>query len=335
MYARSLSRLALVFGILYIVLVVSAAIPVRLLDYAWINRVTATLINGSSLPLLALLVLVLACILFPEDEILQKRRQLFCRLATVATLGFLLLVPLNTYMGVIQHLNDREQSRRLDDTARQLTTYRNAVASATSASTIQATLAQLGAPTLDAAALALPLPELKARLRPSLDLAAAQIEERRQALAAAIDWKARLTDLLRIVAASLALSFGFAAFAQPTPQAPPLLDGFEQNLARFRRRSLLRQWSRPDEDWLDAEQDLAGSAPIPRRRPRRSFIAGLPGSPQRGPESHARGLSAWQRLLVALNPAHLFGGGRNHRPINRADQDYFNAIASEDPPERR
>ncbi len=177
MYARSLSRLALVFGILYIVLVVSAAIPVKLLDYVWISRVTATLINGSSLPLLALLVLVLACILFPEDETLQKRRQLFCRLATVAALGFLLLVPLNTYLGVIQHLNDREQSRRLDDSARQLTSYRNAVAVATSASTLQANLTKLGAPTLDAAALALPLPDLKARLGQSFNLASAQIAE--------------------------------------------------------------------------------------------------------------------------------------------------------------
>lgn len=260
---------------------VSAAIPVRLLDYAWINRVTATLINDSSLPLLALL--VLACILFPEDEILQKRRQLFCRLATVAALGFLLLVPLNTDMGVIQHLNDRGQSQRLDEMAQQLITYRNAVASATSASTIQATLAKLGVPTLDAAALALPHPELKARLRPSLDLEAAQIEERRQALATAIDWKARLIDLLRIVAASLALSFGFAAFAaQPTPQAPPLLDGFESNLARFRRRSLLRQWSRPDEDWLDDEQVLASPPRCPGEGRAARSVPGFSVPPREG-----------------------------------------------------
>ena len=42
MFARSLSRLSLVLAVLYILLVVSAAIPLKLLDYNWINRVTAT-----------------------------------------------------------------------------------------------------------------------------------------------------------------------------------------------------------------------------------------------------------------------------------------------------
>jgi hypothetical protein len=72
MYARSLSRLSLVFVVLYILLVVSSAIPVKLLDYDWLNRITATLINGSSMPLLALFVLVVGNRLYPENQLLSR-----------------------------------------------------------------------------------------------------------------------------------------------------------------------------------------------------------------------------------------------------------------------
>ena len=332
MYARSLSRIVIVFGVLYIVLVASAAIPVRLLDYVWISRVTATLINGSSLPLLALLVLVLACRLFPEDEILQRRRDFFSRLATAAALGFLLLVPLNTYLGVIQHLNDREQSRRLDDSERRLTTYRNAVASAASPAALQANLAKLGAPKLEPAALSLPLPELQARLRQSFDLAAAQIAERRQVLATTTTWKTRLIDSLRIVVSSLALAFGFAAFARPSAQAPSLLDRLEQFMAALRRRSLLRRREKTTSGgWLDSKPSILRTPWNSNRKPPRSFIAGLPGSPQTRPAKMGRSDSAWQHLINFLKPSLLFGRRKKKSAtFNVVDRDYLKAITPDD-----
>jgi hypothetical protein len=337
MYARSLSRLALVFGVLYVVLVVSAAIPPRLLDYVWISRVTATLINGSSLPLLAVLVLVLGCRLFPEDEILQRRRDLFCRLATAAALGFLLLVPLNTYLGVIQHLSDREQSRRLDDSERQLTTYRNAVASAGSPAALQASLAKLGAPKLEPAALSLPLPELQARLRQSFDLAAAQIAERRQIVATTTNWKSRLIDILRIVAASLTLAFGFAAFARPSAQAPSLLDILEKFAARFSRQSLLQLWRKSSaKKQLNPKRRVdIHPARMPKRNLLKSFLASLNPPPRRRPRRIRSVPSPWQRLLHSLDNWSLFGRKRKGRTFKVVDENDRNAITSNDPPKRR
>ena len=40
--------------------------------------------------------------------------------------------------------------------------------------------------------------------------------------------------MLRIVVACLVLAFGFAAFAQPTPSGPLLIDSIEQKLGHFR-----------------------------------------------------------------------------------------------------
>ncbi len=316
MYARSLSRLTLVFVVIYLVLVVSAAIPLRLLDYLWINRVSATLINGSSMPLLALLVLVLGCTLFPEDETLQKRRQLFCRLATAAALGFLLLVPLNVYTGVIQTHNDREQLRSLADAERQLSSYRNAVASAPSQSRLLADLANLGGPRLDPGALAVPLPALKSQLAQNFAQAGAQITQRRQVLLEATDWKAWLRDILKIVISSLALAFGFAAFAQSSTQAPPLLDTLEARLTAFRRQSIRRQWGGiPDSEADDTFSDYLSGSPQPRAKPIGHRISPL------------------QRLLSSLKPS--FGRKKTHHSFYIADEDYFEAIASDDEPSKR
>jgi hypothetical protein len=240
MYARSLSRLALVFVVLYVLLVIFVAIPPRLLDYEWIQRVTATMINGSSMPLLALLVLVVGCQIYPDHELLSGRRQLFSRLAGVAVLGFLLLIPLHIYMGLLQQTGTSDQVRALAASERQLNAYRQAASQATSLADLQARLAKLGAPAINPEILARPLPEVKAQAAASFNQVAGQIAEQRKALSDQSSWITRAPEVLRIVVACLILAFGFAAFAQPTPTGPLLIDGFEDRLAHLRRKSLFR-----------------------------------------------------------------------------------------------
>ena len=240
MYARSLSRLSLVFVVLYVLLVVSSAIPAKLLDYDWLNRVTATLINGSSMPLLALFVLVVGNRLYPENQLLDDRRKLFSRLAGVAFLGFLLLIPLHIFTGLLQQTGNSDQFRALDTAERQLNSYRQAANQSTSVSELQTRLAKLNAPVINPDILARPLPEVKAQMGAAFNQVAAQIAEQRQALSAESGWTTRGPEVLRIVIACLVLAFGFAAFAQPTPSAPLLIDSMEQKLAHFSRRSLFR-----------------------------------------------------------------------------------------------
>ena len=245
MYARSLSRLSLVFVVLYVLLVVSSAIPAKLLDYDWLNRVTATLINGSSMPLLALFVLVVGNRLYPENQLLDDRRKLFSRLAGVAFLGFLLLIPLHIFTGLLQQTGNSDQFRALDTAERQLNSYRQAANQSTSVSELQTRLAKLNAPVINPDILARPLPEVKAQMGAAFNQVAAQIAEQRQALSAQSGWTTRGPEVLRIVIACLVLAFGFAAFAQPTPSAPLLIDSIEQKLGHFSRRSLFRKSEAP------------------------------------------------------------------------------------------
>jgi hypothetical protein len=244
MYARSLSRLSLVFVALYVLLVVSSAIPIKLLDYNWLYRVTATLINGSSMPLLALLVLVVGNLLYPENQLLDKRRKLFSGLAVVAVYGFLLLIPLHIFTGLLLQTTNSDQFRALDKAERQLNSYRQAANQATSVSELQTRLTKLSAPGLNPEILARPLTEVKVQVSAAFNQVAAQIAQQRKALTAENSWSTRGPQVLRVVMACLVLAFGFAAFAQQMPTGPLLIDSFENKLAQFRRKSLFRESGR-------------------------------------------------------------------------------------------
>ncbi|MFM9104761.1 MAG: hypothetical protein ACKOPS_27025 [Cyanobium sp.] len=67
MPVRNFSRLALVFVVLFAVLVLSSLFPLQPLDPAWQGRLTAVLVNAGTLPLTALALLLLARLLDPED----------------------------------------------------------------------------------------------------------------------------------------------------------------------------------------------------------------------------------------------------------------------------
>jgi len=172
------------------------------------------------MPLLALFVLVVGNRLYPENQLLDKRRKLFSRLASVAFLGFLLLIPLHIFTGLLQQTGNSDQFRALDTAERQLNSYRQATNQATSVSELQTRLAKLSAPVINPDILARPLPEVKAQMGAAFNQVAAQIAEQRQALSAQSGWTIRGPEVLRIVIACLVLAFGFAAFAQPTPSGP-------------------------------------------------------------------------------------------------------------------
>ena len=90
-----------------------------------------------------------------------------------------------------------------------------------------------------------PLPEVKAQMGAAFNQVAAQITEQRQALTAQSGWTTRGPEVLRIVIACLVLAFGFAAFAQPTPTSPLLIESLEEKLVKFRRNSLFRKSRTP------------------------------------------------------------------------------------------
>lgn len=79
---------------LYLGALLRAGYPFRLDDPAWLEAIIAALINNGLLPLLALVFLNLAIVLKPASQRLRRRRRALSRLALVAALGFVLLIPL-------------------------------------------------------------------------------------------------------------------------------------------------------------------------------------------------------------------------------------------------
>ena len=111
---------------IYAVTVLAAAIPLELLQPAWIERVCGSVRGGVSFPLLAVALLLLAAIVndSPEEP---RYLTVIRRLACLIAFGFCLMIPLQTWAGValLQQINANEQAQ-LRPYTRALTAIRNA-----------------------------------------------------------------------------------------------------------------------------------------------------------------------------------------------------------------
>jgi len=211
---RSLSRLALAFVLLLATLVLTSLIPLQLLDPAWQGRVSRTLLDSASLPLLALALLQIGRWLDPADPLLKRRQRSISRLAGVAALGFLLLVPLQISASLrLQQASGSEQSSQLARAERQLAGFRQAVQQASSSEALASSLEKLGGPRPAPADLALPLPLLKAQANASLDQVQLAIRRQRAALPSSNPLR-QLPELIRPCVAALILAFAFASMAR-------------------------------------------------------------------------------------------------------------------------
>ena len=94
--------------------VLNAALPLRLVDPRWLQGLIQVLLSQGFLPLMALVLLQLAAVLNPESGRLRRRRDRCSRLALVAALGFVLLIPLQlvaTWGNLNQMTSDQNQQR--------------------------------------------------------------------------------------------------------------------------------------------------------------------------------------------------------------------------------
>jgi hypothetical protein len=205
MPVRSFSRLAVVFVVLFAVLVLGVLLPFQPLDPAWQSRLTAALVNAATLPLLTLALLELARHLDPDDPLVRGRQRRCAQLAIAASLGFLLLAPLQISAGMrLQDSSATQALSRLSRAEARLTSLREALAEADTKADHHKRFQALNGPTLSPADLALPLPVLKAQ---------AQIARERATLPATNPlWL--LPEQLRNTSACLAFACGFAIFAR-------------------------------------------------------------------------------------------------------------------------
>lgn len=218
---RSLGLLAVALVILFGLQLTSVLLPWKPLSPEWQWRLAGSLINGATLPLLALALLQIAVVLAPNDHILWNRHRLFRRLAGPAAAAFLLLIPLQASAGLRQQnaaISARISIIRAEE--QRLSALSQATNQARDTADLNRALQKLRGPVLSPADLALPLPLAQAQLSAVFDQARIRINRDRASLPTA---DLVLPDVIRNGFTSLVLAGAFAAFAYRPSQSLSLL----------------------------------------------------------------------------------------------------------------
>ncbi|KEF42554.1 MAG: hypothetical protein ER33_05765 [Cyanobium sp. CACIAM 14] len=212
----------------YLVSVLTATLPFRLLDLLWQMKTIKVATEAASIPLLGLALLHLTAYLCPDNIPILKRRNAFARLAILASLGFLLFVPLQGYSVVKSYRIANEVSNLQQGSAtQQADTVRKAIEQASSTEDLKQRLLDLKRRnvlrTLDIERFpAIPLPALKQQLLAQLNQAEGQFK----ATVASIDPATtdRVTrESLSLMLSSLAFAIAFASLAQRRNSSVPFL----------------------------------------------------------------------------------------------------------------
>lgn len=95
--ADSLQWVAYALTIVFLAQVIAALFPLAIIQPQWLLRVSGVLRGTASLPLLATALFMLANLVVENVLPSSNQLRLFRRIATVAAIGFLLLIPLQSY----------------------------------------------------------------------------------------------------------------------------------------------------------------------------------------------------------------------------------------------
>jgi len=248
--ADRLAFMAIALFVIYLITLLASILPVRLLDTAWQLRFITASLDSATGPLVALGLLHLAAYLDPDNPTLQRRRSGLARLAILAVIGFLLIVPLQAYAGWQSVATARANAaRRLSAATSTFDLLQETITTATSLDNLQARLQAMQTPSLGIRFenLGLPLPETKRTMLARLKQEREQVEARIQApTPKAIEAATR--DSLRVMLSSVALAIAFAMGAQRKGSDVPLLVEWHTMLSVRAPRPPLTGLSAPSEE---------------------------------------------------------------------------------------
>lgn len=235
-FARFSAAAATALFIAYTLTVASVVLPLKLLDMAWQISVVNAIINNSTLPLQGVILAHLAAYLDPS----QPRFEAFCKKlrswSILATLGFLLIIPLQIY-NFTKGLSNFNQSKvNFERNIIQgFQNLRNAVINAPTVAELEQRLIELKAPPLSAADRTQPLPILRQNL-----LAAFQQAETNAKANSNLNLNPDQLwvfgkEIIRSVFTSLAFAFAFSAAAKRSAWPESLLARFSKHLQTLRQ----------------------------------------------------------------------------------------------------
>jgi hypothetical protein len=111
--ADSLQWIAYALILVFLAQVITAIFPIALIQPEWMVRFSGALRGTASLPLLALGLFMLANTMDGDVSPSSKQINWMRRLATLAALGFLLLIPLQSY-GTVKAINAQVEERQAE-----------------------------------------------------------------------------------------------------------------------------------------------------------------------------------------------------------------------------
>jgi len=267
--------------------VVLGLFPLRLSQSQWqLGALTNLVANGSWI-LLGLVLLHLASMLQQRNRALSERLMLWRRLAALAALGYLLIIPLQvaiTWIGVDASRNTRE--RVISKSEIQLKAYRNALMGSANLADLRSRLGAIpGAPPLPEQASRVPYAVVRERLLEQLDQADARFRQQVQTIRPGPNLLELGRQTARGAVASLMLAVGFASGAEGLFGQASLLESVKFLASRARSKpakgsrlkGLRQQWQ-----WLKQRLSLPRRKAIrpiskPRKQaPRRPLVLKIP-----------------------------------------------------------
>jgi hypothetical protein len=208
-----LAALSLVLLVMFVAAMVIAAAPPKLLDHSWQLGVIAALINNAFLALMGVLLLVLALGFDPTRPMLRDRWKAWRPWIVAASLGFLLLIPLQGFAAWGIHTSvTLVRQKQTSQTSEKLTELRAAITSANTHEELQAKVKNLFGPNagLSPAELRTPIGVLRNILLARAEQASNQLAQQIEAQAGSRpDQLVKETLRISISAAAYAIGFGY------------------------------------------------------------------------------------------------------------------------------
>jgi hypothetical protein len=173
-FADILQWVALALFIVFSAILLAAMLPLEILDSRWQVRVISALLSSSSLPLIGVALMLFANYLDDGFSPLGANIRLLRRLAGLAAIGFLLLIPLQITAG--NRLLNQQSGNEIGQ-LKVLQRAADSIRSANNEADLKNALRQLpGAPTNLDRPLGAPLPQVKAALISRLDPAVKRLQ---------------------------------------------------------------------------------------------------------------------------------------------------------------
>lgn len=205
-----LFRIGVALLVVFLMLILTAILPIKIIDPAWQLRLVRSLVNNGTIALLGLVFISLAPVLSSSKKL--KRQQLrIANMAVIASIGYLLIVPLQA-IAIWQGLTafNQGQARQLQVAKEKIELIRKAVNESQSTADLQNRLQAIPGPSLPPLDTSRPLEVVRPQLLSILDTAQGQVRQRGSGLTGE-----RLQQLIqessRIAISSLAFACAFAS----------------------------------------------------------------------------------------------------------------------------